>query len=445
MAGCTWFTRIAAARLAGAAIGAQVLVFATSVPATALEAHAMIPAVVADGEFHPLGEMQGLGLAPMPCQQTTPAKCFGPDQFRVAYNIQPVLNAGVTGAGRTIVIVDGFQSPNIQKDLATFDTIFQLPPPPAFNIVAPDGLTPFVPDRVQVPWSLEISIDVEWSHAIAPGAAITLVLAKSGSDIDLLSATKYAVQHNLGDVVTQSFGEAEQCAAAGVLSQQHEVFGMANEKGIGIFAASGDQGATERACDGSSLLGARAVSTPASDPNVTGVGGTTLVADGISGAYQSETAWPRSGGGFSTRFRRPSYQASILKGKFRGVPDVAYNAGTLAFVVWSVIAPPNSRGVGFVGGTSVGTPQWAAIAALGDQAAGRRLGQINGTLYRAARAEEHPGPFHDITSGNNSLGGVTGFSAAPGWDPITGLGTPNVARLIGLRGESQDEVQVGQN
>jgi subtilase family serine protease len=215
VAGCKRFTRIAAARLAGAAIGAQVLVFATSVPATALEAHAMIPAVVTDGEFHPFGDMQELGLAPFPCQTTTPATCFGPDQFRVAYNIQPVLNGGVTGAGRTIVIVDGFQSPSIQKDLATFDAIWHLPPPPAFNIVAPDGLTPFVPDNVQIPWSLEISIDVEWAHAIAPGAAITLVLAKSGSDVDLLSATKYAVKHKLdgsagtlGDVVTQSYGEA---------------------------------------------------------------------------------------------------------------------------------------------------------------------------------------------------------------------------------------------
>lgn len=446
MAGCKRFTRIAAARLAGAAIGAQVLVFATSVPATAFEAHEMMPAVVTDGEFHPFGDMQELGLAPFPCQSTTPATCFGPDQFRVAYNIQPVLNGGVTGAGRTIVIVDGFQSPSIQKDLATFDAIWHLPPPPAFNILAPDGLTPFVPDNVQIPWSLEISIDVEWAHAIAPGAAITLVLAKSGSDVDLLSATKYAVKHKLdgsagtlGDVVTQSYGEAEQCAGAGILSQQHEVYGMATEKGMAVFAASGDEGATQRTCDGSSVLGARAVSTPASDPNVTAVGGTTLVADGVGGAYQSESAWSRSGGGFSSRFRKPSYQASIDKSKFRGVPDVAYDAGTPAIVVWSVIAPPTSHGVGAVGGTSVGTPQWAAIAVLGDQVAGRRLGLINKTLYRAARADEHSGPFHDITSGNNTLGGVAGFAAGPGWDPVTGLGSPNVAHLMGLFRESRDD------
>jgi len=443
VAGCKWFGRVAAAHLAGAAIGAQVLGFAASIPARAFEAHTMIPAVVADGEFQPLGDMQGLGLAPLPCQTPTAAHCFGPDQLRVAYNIQPVLNAGTTGAGRTIVIVDGFQSPNIRKDLATFDAIWHLPAPPAFNIVAPDGLTPFVRNGVQLPWSLEISIDVEWAHAIAPGAAITLVLAKSGSDVDLLSATKYAVKHNLGDVVTQSYGEAEQCAAPGVLSQQHEVYGMANEKGIAVFAASGDSGATERTCDGASLLGVRAVSTPASDPNVTAVGGTTLVADGISGAYHSESAWPRSGGGFSNRFRRPSYQASINQSKFRGVPDVAYNAGTPVIVVWSVIAPPTSLGVGLVGGTSVGTPQWAAIAALGDQAAGHRIGLMNKVLYRAVNGEENEnqnvGASHDITSGNNSVGAVTGFAAAPGWDPVTGLGSPDVARLIGLFRRSSED------
>jgi subtilase family serine protease len=439
--GCKQFGRVVA-RLAGAAIGAQVLSFAASMPALAVEAHAMVPAVVADGDFQPLGDMQGLGLAPAPCQRTVPAQCFGPDQLRVAYNIQPVLDAGITGAGRTIVIVDGFQSPTIQKDLATFDAIWHLPAPPAFNIVAPDGLTPFVLNPVQVPWALEISIDVEMAHAIAPGAAITLVLAKSGSDVDLLSATKYAVKHNLGDVITQSYGEAEQCAAPGILSKQHEVYGMANAKGIGVFAASGDNGATERTCDGSSVLGVRAVSTPASDPNVTAVGGTTLVADGISGAYQSESAWPRSGGGFSSKFRRPSYQSSIHQNRFRGLPDVAYDAGTRVLVVWSLLAPPGNPGIGMVGGTSVGTPQWAAIQALGDHAAGHRLGLLNKALYRGGHGDDNEhagaGAFHDITSGTNSIGPVTGFAAAPGWDAVTGLGTPNVANLMRSLRKSED-------
>ena len=142
------------------------------------------------------------------CQVTTPAQCFGPAQIRAAYGIDKV---NATGAGRTIVIVDAFQSPTIQHDLDLFDQVFELPAA-TVNIVAPDGLTPFDQnDANQVGWAGEISLDVEWAHAVAPGAKITLVLAKSNDDADILSATQFAVDHNLGDVISQSFGEAEQC------------------------------------------------------------------------------------------------------------------------------------------------------------------------------------------------------------------------------------------
>lgn len=401
-------------------------------------AHAMTPAVGAHPHFQSLGDERHLGVAPFPCQQTVPATCFGPDQIRSAYDIQRLLNRGITGAGRTIVIIDAFQSPTIQSDLAAFDAIWHLPPPPHFNIVFPNGATPFDPhDVIQVGWSLEISIDVEWAHAIAPGAAIDLVLARSGSDLDLLAATRYAVGHRLngsagllGDVISQSFGEAEQCAGANVIAQQHAVFDRAGKEGITVFAASGDQGATQPTCDGSSLLGVRAVSTPASDPDVTAVGGTTLVANGASGSYQGEIGWSASGGGFSNLFRRPAYQAATHgHGNGRGVPDVAYDAGTGIIVAWSALAAPGHVGLGVVGGTSAGTPQWAAITALADQLAGRRLGQINSRLYHLSRGRRGAA-FHDITSGNNSFGGVAGFMAGNGWDAVTGLGTPDVLALV---------------
>ena len=117
-------------------------------------------------------------------------------------------------------------------------------------------------------------------------------------------------------------------------------------------------------------------------------------------------------------------------------------AGTRVLVVWSLLAPPGNPGIGMVGGTSVGTPQWAAIEALGDQAAGHRLGLLNKALYRGGNGDDNEhaaaGAFHDITSGTNSIGPVTGFAAAPGWDAVTGLGAPNVANLMRWVRKSED-------
>jgi len=140
---------------------------------------------------------------------------------------------------------------------------------------APDGLTPFDPTSSdQVGWADEISLDVEWSHNIAPGAKIVLVLSKSDMDADLLSALKYAVDNNLGDVISMSFGEAETCVGIppgpALNAAYHAVFVEATQKGITLFASSGDQGAAQRTCDGSSWI--KSSSSPASDPLVTAVG-----------------------------------------------------------------------------------------------------------------------------------------------------------------------------
>jgi subtilase family serine protease len=404
-------------------------------------AGSMTPAIGTYAQFQRLGDVTDLGLAPFPCQNTLPAACFGPDQLRAAYGVQPILDSGIDGAGRTIVLIDAFQSPTIQSDLAAFDAIWHLAAPSAFRIIAPDGLTPFDPaDGTQIGWSLEISIDVEWAHAMAPGAAIDLVLARSASDVDLLSVTRYAIRHNLGDVISQSFGEAESCTPDHFIQRQHAAFDEAGKRGITLVAASGDQGATQPTCDGSALFAQRTVATPASDPDVTAVGGTYLAADGQTGAYGSESAWQGSGGGFSTQFHRPPYQAQLRTGDgprgMRGVPDVAYDADPHSgpIVAWSVLAPPGRVGLGVVSGTSVGPPQWAAVVALADQAWKGRLGLVNKALYRVAKGHDGSSAFHDVTSGNNSFGGVTGFSASEGWDAVTGLGTPNAARLIPLLG-----------
>src|SRR6266852_2914379 len=415
MRSITSSVRALAAR-AGAVALAVPMLLGGAVPASAaVVAHAMTPAVGSIVRYEYIGTAEPQGLVVFGCQTRPrlgpPARafCYGPDQIRAAYDIQPVLDGGITGTGRTIVIIDAFQSPTIQKDLAAFDAIWNIPAPPSFNIIPPPGgLTPFVAtDPNQVGWSSEISLDVEWAHAVAPGANIDLVLAKSNDDVDILSATRYAVDHNLGDVISQSFGEAEACMDPALVEQQHQVFAQATAKGITLFASSGDQGAGQPTCDGQSLM--LSASTPASDPQVTGVGGTHLLADAHTGAYGSESVWNddfgAGGGGFSTVYRRPGYQAPFQSNeKQRGVPDVAYNGDVRGGVIAAFGVPFGVGALFIFGGTSAGSPQWAGIIALADQKAGHRLGAINKTLYHIGKSDAYGSAFHDITDGSNSFG-----------------------------------------
>jgi len=379
------------------------------------------------------------------CQAANaPVRCYSPQQIRKAYNIQSVLSEGITGQGNTLVIIDAYQSPTIVHDLATFNAVFGLPNP-TFNIIAPDGLTPFNPnDPNQVGWAGEITLDVEWSHAVAPGATIDLVLAKSGNDPDILSATKFAVENNLGSVISQSFGEGETCADPNLLAAEHQLFKEATAKHMTLFASSGDNGAAQPTCDGSSFF--LSASTPASDPFVTGVGGTHLAADPQTGTYLGETAWNdsygASGGGFSVIYPRPNFQQDLVQRKSRGVPDVAYNGDVNGgvLVVWSS-SGSGSNQVFIFGGTSAGSPQWAGITALGNQMAGHRLGFLNKAIYRIGESGSYTRAFHDIVIGNNTVvetnsSGkpvtILGYATQRGWDPVTGWGSPNVARLLPL-------------
>jgi subtilase family serine protease len=376
--------------------------------------------------------------------------CYSPQSIQAAYGFDKLLSHGITGKGRTIVIVDAFQSPTIAQDLASFDAAFGLPAPAAFNIIAPNGLTPFdATDPNQVGWSGEISLDVEWAHAIAPDATIDLVLATDNQDASLNSVTKYAVDHNLGDVISQSFGEAESCALPSDVQTLHKTYQKATNKGMTLVASSGDSGAAQPTCDGSAY--ALSASWPANDPLVTGVGATNLQADLTTGAYGSERAWADafsgcfptsqfgcSGGGFSNIYERPAYQtftAGISRGH-RGLPDVAFNGGVDGGVLtyWGV---PFGPGNAFIfGGTSAGSPQWAGLVALADQLGHNRVGQINATLYGIARSPRlYSLAFHDITTGNNSFLNVdsttiTGYQTGSRWDPVTGLGTPKANVLV---------------
>ena len=190
-------------------VAAAIALFLSATSSARSASHAMTPAIGTT----PNAKLAGVVTRVNPnvtfsCQPV--GLCYNPAQIRAAYGFDKL---NVDGTGRTIVIVDAFQSPTLGPDLALFDAVFGLPDP-TLNIIAPDGLTPFDPNSDNmVGWSAEISLDVEWAHAIAPGATIDLVLAKSNDDADILSATKYAVDHNLGDVISQSFGEGEACMA----------------------------------------------------------------------------------------------------------------------------------------------------------------------------------------------------------------------------------------
>jgi subtilase family serine protease len=439
LAGMTAMASLAAVPLTGITAGA-----AAAAPATHLTSRA-VPASKMGGE--PLykkttGPNQaGLFSCQAPQSATNPVPCYAPQQIRTAYNVP----SNLTGAGETIVIIDAFGNPYIQGDLATFDSTFGLPPA-NLNIIClgPGGTCPTytgTPD--QVGWGAEIALDTQWAHAIAPGATIDLVIANSDQDPDILAAQQYVVNHNLGDVLSQSFGEWETCLQEepAIFAATLAVFEKAQQENMSVFASAGDAGSAQYNCPGTAFV--KGVSMPASDPLVTSVGATHLNANYNTGAYRSETVWNNSGqspdfgaggGGFSTIYARPSYQNSAHTGSaYRGVPDVTYTGDVYNGVLVTCSACGYGPGAFFiVGGTSVGSPNWAAITALADQAAGHRLGFLNPTLYSIANSPYYPFALRDILIGNNAwdVAGVTGYSAHPGWDAASGLGSPQVTFLI---------------
>jgi subtilase family serine protease len=425
--------------LSGLAVAAATAVTGMAATTAAATSGVMTPSIGTSPDYHLAGKVAADPAdTTFSCQTTVPAQCYGPNQIRAAYGVDKLAKLGLNGAGKTIAIIDAFQSPTIASDLATFDTTFGLPAP-KFNIVAPDGLTPFDQTNVdQTGWAGEITLDVEYAHAIAPAATIDLVLAKSDNDADILSAQKFVIDHNVGDVLSQSFGEAEQCEDPAILAAGSKLFAKAAKEKMTVFASSGDDGAAQPTCDGTSFM--KAVSTPASDPNVTGVGGTILDADGTTGAYHGEVVWNEpdfqaaGGGGHSVMYKTPAFQRGLHLAT-RGVPDISYNAAIIGGVlaVWS----SSGQGANLVfqfGGTSAGSPQWAGLTALTDQLARHRVGAINNSLYTLARNPVVSNAlFHDITVGDNTFHGditVPGFAATKGWDPASGIGSPKANVLV---------------
>jgi subtilase family serine protease len=366
--------------------------------------------------------------APVPCIfGAAPPACFGPFEFTRAYNFP----AGLDGSGQTIVILTPYGDPTLQSDVDTFSAFFGLPStnvtviPVAGSGAAGSGQLQF--------WAIETALDVEYAHALAPGAKIVVAQAATDDNSDLVLAAAKVLPRYPGAVVSMSFGDFETDSTAGTfVKQMHAVFLLATALRETLVAASGDLGATFTPLTGGDTPVA---GYPAADPLVTAVGGTMpLQGPGallVNGAYGGEQVWNEppgaSGGAPSVLFRAPSWQRPVTSYKTRTVPDVAFNAESAGGATVFALGRP-----GLVGGTSVGAPAWAAIFALVNQAraaAGRGpIGLANDNLYKLGR--KSPGDFHDVTVGNNAFLSPTGFPATPGYDLATGWGTPNVAALV---------------
>jgi subtilase family serine protease len=373
--------------------------------------------------------------------------CYTPQQIRQAYGVQPLLDAGITGKGQTIALIEAFDDPTVKTDLQRFDKIFGLPDT-QLKTIAPFGVPPFdFKDPEQTGFASETALDTQWAHAMAPDATIVIIQAKDAAISEIFKAVQFAVEQNIGDVISISLGISEQCTLTEEIKQAHASFQQARDQKQTILASAGDSGSADADCDANRNLVTltQGVSLPASDPLVTSVGGTTLLA-GKTGVYQSETTWNEAdqghgatGGGFSNIFAKPDFQQNI-PGTRRGVADISFDADPLTGVP-AVLgsSEPGQTLLAAFGGTSLGAPAIAGMTALFNQAAGQRLGFLNNALYRISEdAGAYAEAFHDIQSGNNPfvfkddndrLVFVDGFNAAPGWDPPTGVGTPNASGL----------------
>lgn len=334
---------------------------------------------------------------------------YTPAQIRHAYGFDQITFGSVKGdgSGQTIAIVDAYDDPNIFKDLDVFDQTFGLLSYGSASSVLTKA-TPQGHTRVNSSWAGEISLDVEWAHAIAPGAHILLVETRSSSLTDLLAGVSYANSRPGVVAVSMSWGGSE-------FSSELSLDSFFATPGITYTAASGDSSGA---------------SWPGASPNVISVGGTTLPGLDAAGDYSTgnETGWNNiygsSGGGTSSYESIPSYQGGVTGAGKRATPDVAFDADPVTGVaVYDTVAQFGQTGWFQTGGTSLGAPAWAALVAIADQ--GRGAGASLSSSQTLTALYSNSGDFHDITSGTSGSN-----SAGPGYDRVTGLGTPIVQQLV---------------
>ena len=492
--------RSLARRLAPLAIGATALGGAA----------ASSPAAATAVTFHPaISDVQFITASETPPTElqcnSVGRRCFYAKAEEVSYNLPPLYAQGLMGQGQTIVIVDSFGSETIRHDLNVFNTQMGLPHlcgedgytcqpgDPTFNeLQQGDASTNPNPGKNSTgqesrsAWALEVSLDVEWSHSIAPKANILLVTTPTAETLgvqgfpDFFKAEDYVIQHHMGSVISQSFASAEEAfSSTSSLLNLRYAFQDAQANHVTVFGSSGDGGTSnviKTPVKNPTTLPNPTVEWPASDPLVTGVGGTYECTNPVVGSRTAdqtmppgrcvggnptadrELGWVASGGGYSHVFARPSFQATLPAGSTaipagsRGVPDISLQAssatGMLVYITnpgYTGIACPGgtlcSSGWYVVGGTSSSSPQWAGLIAIANQLNQRlhpgsaNLGYINPALYNlASNPAKYAADFYDVTHGPANNPAPTaqnpGYPDSAGWDPVTGLGTPNAANLI---------------
>jgi subtilase family serine protease len=336
-----------------------------------------------------------------------------PSQMRTAYGVNLAMFGTVVGdgTGQTIAIVDAYNQPNIASDLAAFDSYFSLAAPPSLTVRNQTGGTSLPANSSIGGWSVEITLDVEWAHVIAPNASILLIEANSPSDSNLYAAVDTARNFSGVSVVSMSWGGGE---SSGDTSSNSHFTTPSGHNGVTFFASSGDSGA--------------GVIYPSSSPNVVAVGGTSLFM-GSGGSYSSESGWSGSGGGISSFESQPSYQTGVVTQSTtnRTTPDIAMDADPGTGVpIFDTYDNSVSTPWATYGGTSLASPMWAGIVAIANQgrvqAGLTTLDGPSGTLPKIYGLTSSN--LHDITTGNN------GFAAGAGYDLVTGRGTPKVNTLV---------------
>ncbi len=471
-----------AAAAAGAALLAVAVGGASAVRPSAVRPSAVRPVAVRSAVGRATGSLAGivsirpafvhvLGAQPLPpttafCERKFKIACYLPRQLERVYRLPALLRRGIDGRGQTIVIVDSFGSPTVRRDLRVFDRVAGLPAPPSLRVIRPAGRVPrYRPTPSREGWAGETDLDVEYAHAMAPGARILLVETPTAENEgttgfpQIVRAEKYVISHHLGSVISQSFSATEQTfPSRRSLLRLRGAYIAAARSGVTVLAASGDSGAADVKSNKITYYLHRVTSWPDSDPLVTGVGGTRLHLTAKGRHSRPDTVWNDTfsgpankfivggngpsplagGGGKSVIFGRPSYQDGVaaIVGSRRGVPDISMSAACNGAADMYQSFQGQPAGWYPTCGTSEATPEFAGIVALADQVAGRPLGVINPFLYRMS-AQHLPGIVDVVTGGNTvsfrqrtRLRTVHGFRARPGYDLASGVGTVDAPLFV---------------
>ncbi|MEV5875533.1 S53 family peptidase [Streptomyces sp. NPDC052101] len=428
--------------LVAAALAATSQAGATTAAPAGVPHTKAIPAIAGHNLVH--GVASPLPIAQ--CESKWHIACYNPLQYRTAYNLNPLYKKGITGKGRTIVIVDSFGSPTVQHDLDVYSKQFGLKSTKV-NVVKWGNVPPFDPKNSDMTgWAGETTLDVEMAHAVAPDAKIVLVetaVAETEGTTglpEMMSAEKSMIDHGVGDVISQSFGATENTFPGfdkgdfSSIKKLRYAFEDAKRKHVTVLASSGDGGATDAMADGKTFYKYRVNSWPSSDPLVTSIGGTQLHLNDKGDRVKPDSVYNDNGaggGGQSHVFTRPSFQDSVKNavGTRRGTPDIsmaaAVNGGAWVYGSYD----PTATGWDVSGGTSEASPLFSGIVALADQAAGHRVGDINAALYTLLK-QKNPG-IVDVNDGtDNSYQGVNGYKAVNGYDMATGVGTLDALRFV---------------